>query len=178
MSQPRDDAARLGTPIGGAKPGQRGNYGHTAAARYRSRQRFDLEIAGDLAPLRARLEARGWRVQPAADWVAVLGLLDDDVAPTQRPVLPLALDAHPERLLLRRADPADPHRIEVLRLWPAPARLDDGTPLWVARYDTMQLRRRLRLLNLWKPDPPAQALPADLQGLAGADGLRVLAHPR
>ncbi|HEY1069893.1 MAG TPA: VTT domain-containing protein [Thermomonas sp.] len=142
------------------------------------RQRFDLEIAGDLAPLRARLEARGWRVQPAADWVAVLGLLDDGVAPTQRPVLPLALDAHPERLLLRRADPADPHRIEVLRLWPAPARLDDGTPLWVARYDTMQLRRRLRLLNLWKPDPPAHALPADLQGLAGADGLRVLAHPR
>lgn len=142
------------------------------------RQRFDLEIAGELAPLRARLEARGWRVQPAADWVAVLGLLDDDVAPAQRPVLPLALDAHPERLLLRRADPADPHRIEVLRLWPAPARLDDGTPLWVARYDTMQLRRRLRLLNLWKPDPPAHALPADLQGLADADGLRVLAHPR
>ena len=142
------------------------------------RQRFDLEIAGELAPLRARLEARGWRVQPAADWVAVLGLLDDDVAPAQRPVLPLALDAHPERLLLRRAEPADPHRIEVLRLWPAPARLDDGTPLWVARYDTMQLRRRLRLLNLWKPDPPAHALPADLQGLADADGLRVLAHPR
>jgi len=142
------------------------------------RQRFDLEIAGELAPLRARLEARGWRVQPAADWVAVLGLLDDDVAPAQRPVLPLALDAHPERLLLRRAAPTDPHRIEVLRLWPAPARLDDGTPLWVARYDTMQLRRRLRLLNLWKPDPPAHALPADLQGLADADGLRVLAHPR
>ena len=142
------------------------------------RQRFDLEIAGELAPLRNLLEARGWRVQPAADWVAVLGLLDDDVAPAQRPVLPLALDAHPERLLLRRAHPADPHRIEVLRLWPAPVRLDDGTPLWVARYDTMQLRRRLRLLNLWKPDPPAHALPADLQGLAGADGLRVLAHPR
>ena len=37
---------------------------------------------------------------------------------------------------------------------------------------------RLRLLNLWKPNPPAHALPADLQGLADADGLRVLTHPR
>lgn len=142
------------------------------------RQRFDLEIAGDLAPLRARLEDRGWHVQPAADWMAVLSLLDDDIAPAQRPVLPLALDAQPERLLLRRADPADPHRIEVLRVWPAPVRLDDGTPLWVARYDTMQLHRRLRLLTLWKPDPPPHALPTDLHGLADTDGLLVLVHPR
>src|SRR5690606_7505258 len=74
-------------------------------------QRFDLEIAGDIEMLRQRLQARGWRVQPAADWVAALGLLDDDLSPAQRPVLPLALDAHPERLLLRRADRNDPERI-------------------------------------------------------------------
>ena len=81
-------------------------------------------------------------------------------------------------MLLRRPDPADPERIEVLRIWPAPVRLDDGSTLWVARYDVMQLRRRLHLLNLWKPDPPAHALPADLQALGDARALRVLAHPR
>ena len=71
-----------------------------------------------------------------------------------------------------------PQRIEVLRIWPAPVRLDNGTPLWVARYDSMQLRRRLRLLNLWKPEPPAHALPADLKTLETDAGLQVLAHPR
>lgn len=142
------------------------------------RHRFDLEIAGPLDVLQQRLLAQGWQVQPAADWVAVLGLLDDGLAPGQRPVLPLALDARPEALLLRRADPADPTRIAVLRLWPAPARLADGTPLWVARYDTMQLRRRLRLLNLWKPDPPAHALPPALATLAADPRLQLVAHPR
>lgn len=143
------------------------------------RHRFDLEIAGPLDVLRQRLQARGWQVQPAADWVAVLGLLDDGLTPAQRPVLPLALDARPEALLLRRADPADPTRIAVLRLWPAPARLADGTPLWVARYDRMQLRQRLRLLTLWTPTPPAHALPPELTTLATADPrLQLVAHPR
>ncbi len=32
--------------------------------------------------------------------------------------------------------------------------------------------------HLWKPDPPAHALPADLQSLGDARALRVLARPR
>lgn len=151
-----------------------------AAGIERNRQRVDIEIAGDLAVLRQRLLATGWQVQPPADWEAALRLLDDGLAPAQRPVLPLALDAHPERLLLRRIDPADPRRIEVLRLWPAPARLENGASLWVARFEVMQLRQRLHLLHLWKPDPPTHALPADLQRLGqDTDGaLRVLLHAR
>ncbi|WP_240125368.1 bifunctional DedA family/phosphatase PAP2 family protein [Thermomonas alba] len=143
------------------------------------RHRFDLEIAGPLDVLQQRLLAQGWQVQPAADWLAVLGLLDDGLTPAQRPVLPLALDARPEALLLRRADPVDPERIAVLRLWPAPARLADGTPLWVARYDQMRLRRRLRLLTLWTPTTPTHALPPELATLADADRrLQLVAHPR
>ena len=57
-------------------------------------------------------------------------------------------------------------RIEVLRVWPAPARLEDGTPLWVARFETMQARKRLRLLMLWKPMPTTTGLPADICALA------------
>ncbi len=141
------------------------------------RQRFDIEVAGNIDLLKTRLQSNGWQVQPAADWVDALRLLDDDVAPAQRPVLPLALDAHPERLLLRRMNAANPERIEVLRVWPAPARLADGDTLWVARYDVMQLRRRLRLLTLWQPEPPTNGLPADLQAMDDA-ALQVLAHPR
>lgn len=140
--------------------------------------RFDLEVAGNLETLRHALLAHGWQVQPAADWMAALGLLDDDLTPDERMVLPLALDAHPERLLLRRADPRDVNRIEILRIWPAPVRLDGDTPLWVARYDTMQLRERLRLLTLWQPLPPAHALPMDLQALGNDGGLQARMHPR
>src|SRR5690606_41120570 len=96
-----------------------------------------------------------------------------------QPVLPLALDAHPERLLLRRAG-ARADEIEVLRLWPAPVRLASGAPLWVGRYERMHARKRLRLLTLWQPDPHAGTLPADLRALAGtADStlaVRIAAH--
>ncbi len=123
---------------------------------------FDIEIAGHLQPLRRQLQAHGWRVQPEANWIGVLGLLDDDTPLAERPVLPIALDAHPEELLLRRkGDQAD--RIDVLRLWSAPARIADGTPLWVGRFETMQARRRLRLLLLWKPLPPQTGLPGDVR---------------
>lgn len=122
---------------------------------------FDIEIAGRLQPLQQRLLAQGWRVQPEAGWVSVLGLLDDDTLLADQPVLPIALDAHPEELLLRRkSEQAD--RIEVLRVWPAPARLEDGTPLWVGRFETMQARKRLRLLILWKPLPGTAGQPTDL----------------
>ncbi|HOV96912.1 MAG TPA: bifunctional DedA family/phosphatase PAP2 family protein [Thermomonas sp.] len=139
--------------------------------------RFDLEIAGDLSTLKHTLLAHGWQAQPAADWVSALGLMNDSLSPAERPVLPLALDAHPERLLLRRVGKT-PTQIEVLRVWPAPVRVADGTPLWVARYENMQLRRRLRLLTLWKPEPPAHALPKDLQMLDADNALQVLTHPR
>ncbi len=123
---------------------------------------FDVEIAGQLQPLQQRLLADGWHVQPEADWIAVLGLLDDDTSLAERPVLPVALDVHPEALLLRRTgDHAD--QIDVLRLWPAPARIQDGTPLWVGRFETMQARKQLRLLMLWKPLPSQAGLPADVR---------------
>ncbi|MFS8137577.1 MAG: bifunctional DedA family/phosphatase PAP2 family protein [Thermomonas sp.] len=124
-------------------------------------RRFDIEIAGRLQPLQQRLQSQGWQVQPEADWMSVLGLLDDDNAAQHQPVLPIALDARREALLLRRmGERAD--RIQVLRIWPAPARLDDGTPLWVARFETMQVRKPLRLLMLWKPLPAVTGLPTDV----------------
>ena len=140
---------------------------------------FDLQARGDLGALERRLRAAGWSVQAPADWEAALGLLDDSRPLATQPVLPLALDAHPERLLLRRAG-ARADEIEVLRLWPAPVRLASGAPLWVGRYERMHARKRLRLLTLWQPDPHAGTLPADLRALAGAAdstlAVRIAAH--
>jgi len=123
---------------------------------------FHIQIAGDLESLQQSLQSQGWRVQPQADWVAVLGLLDDSRPLRQQPVLPIALGGQPEHLLLLRAT-ARADQIEVLRLWPAPARLVDGTPLWVGRFEAMHAHTRLRLLRLWQPQ--AQPLPTDLRAL-------------
>ncbi len=125
---------------------------------------FDIEVAGRLQPLQQRLLAQGWQVQREADWVSVLGLLDDDTTLAERPVLPIALDAHPEALLLRRRGDHD-DRIDVVRLWLAPARLEQGTPLWVGRVETLQVRRRMRLLMLWQPLPSQPSLPADMRAV-------------
>lgn len=125
---------------------------------------FDIELAGRLQPLQQRLLAQGWRVQAETDWISVLGLLDETRPLARQPVLPIALDAHPEALLMRRIG----HRagtIDVLRLWPAPARLADGTPLWVGRFETMQARRRLRLLMLWTPTRAETGLPPDVAAM-------------
>lgn len=163
-------------------PGQHLSLAQWQAHGIADPRHFDLQAAGELRVLQRQLQAQGWQPQPAANWVSVLGLLDDEGSLARKPVLPLALDAHPERLLLRRTG-ADDTRIEVLRIWPAPAQLDDGTPLWVGRYERMQAHTRLRLLTLWQPLPHGDALPADLQAMAGVSAhadaaVRVRVAPR
>ena len=134
---------------------------------------LDLQVAGPLPRLQRWLQARGWQVQPQADWVATLGLLDDDLAPAAQPVLPATLDAEAEALLLRRPARA-PGRIEVLRVWAAPVRLDDGSPLWLGSAQTLEYARPFDAFGLWRPrddDGAARAtLEHDLRGLPLRDG--------
>jgi hypothetical protein len=111
---------------------------------------LDVQVAGSLAPLRQRLQARGWQVQPQAGWVATLRLLDGDASPARLPVLPATLDAQAEVLLLRRPGPgAD--QLQVLRLWRAPARLDSGQPLWLGSSQGLRLTRPWSAFALWQP---------------------------
>ncbi|QSX74819.1 VTT domain-containing protein [Lysobacter arenosi] len=134
----------------------------------RRRWPLDLQVAGPLTPLQARLQAQGWRVQPQANWIDTVGLLDDD-KPTQRqPVLPATLDAQAETLLmLRDGDHKDEQY--ALRLWPAPVLLGDGTPLWLGSTQTLHLTKPLGAAALWLPasdDGHAHALVAEaLKGL-------------
>jgi membrane protein DedA with SNARE-associated domain/membrane-associated phospholipid phosphatase len=126
------------------------------------RWQLDVQVAGPLAPLQAQLQARGWRVQPEAGWIETLGLLNEDRAPRDQPVLPATLDAAPETLLLRRAG-THPREAYVLRLWRAPVQLHGGTPLWIGTTQTLRYTQPFGLFGLWQP---------------GADGSAALAAVR
>ena len=112
---------------------------------------LDVQIAGELAPVRQRLQARGWQVQPQAGWIATLGLLDARTPAARQPVLPATFDARAEVLLLRRPGPRA-GELQVVRLWRAPARFDDGTPLWLGSTQTLRHTRPLSAFALWQPD--------------------------
>ena len=149
----------------------------------RIRWPLGVQVAGPLVPLQTALEVRGWRVKPQAGWVDTLSVLDGDNVPEQHPILPAALEGRPESLLMvHEGDRPDERR--VLRLWPAPARLADGTPLWVGTVQTMRHRQVLGVAWLWLPvndEGAAYAqLQADLEPLERreegqrSDGIRVL----
>jgi len=116
----------------------------------RRRWSLDVQVAGPLQPLQQALVAQGWRVQPQADWVATLGLLDEDKPAREQVVLPATLEARPEELLLLRPGRSAGEQI-VLRLWPAPATLSDGTPLWMGSAQTLRFQKPLRAASLWLP---------------------------
>ena len=116
----------------------------------RRRWSLDVQVAGPLQPLQQTLVAQGWRVQPQADWVATLGLLDDDRPAREQVVLPATLEARPEELLLLRPGRSADEQI-ALRLWPAPATLSDGKPLWMGTAQTLRYQKPLRAASLWLP---------------------------
>ncbi|WP_242110151.1 bifunctional DedA family/phosphatase PAP2 family protein [Luteimonas aquatica] len=119
---------------------------------------LDLQVAGPLEPLQRRLQANGWGVQPQAGWLETLHLLDDDTPPELQPVLPATLDAEAEVLLMRRPG-KDARETKVLRLWRAPARLRDGTPLWMGSTQTLRYAEPFGLFGLWLPQPATANAP-------------------
>jgi membrane protein DedA with SNARE-associated domain len=131
---------------------------------------LDVQVAGPLAPLRARLARNGWREQAEADWVAVLGLLDDDRPPGRQPVLPATLDTEAETMLLRRALPGGD--IQVLRLWAAPVALRDGTPVWLGTTQVMRHDRFFDMFGLWRPLDDHGRAHADLHHALLGPGVR------
>lgn len=116
----------------------------------RRRWPLDVQVAGPLEPLQVRLKAAGWHVQPQADWVATVGLLDDDADPQAQPVLPATLDAQAEVLLMLHPGEHEDEQY-ALRLWRAPVLLDDGTPLWLGTAQTLRLNKPLDAATLWLP---------------------------
>lgn len=136
---------------------------------------LDFQFAGAPGTLQRALQARGWRVQPQAGWVATLGLLDDDRAPAEHVVLPATLDGRPESLLFVRA--LGPEDAIVLRVWLAPMQLRDGPPLWIGTTQRLHHSRPMKFFGIWRPvenDGSAHArVRADLSGMTAIE----TAHP-
>jgi hypothetical protein len=84
-------------------------------------------------------------------------------------VLPATLDGRAEALLMLRPG-ADDKQQYALRLWPAPARLRDGTPLWIGTAQTLRYLRPFNMAGLWQPQQDSQAAHAALRdALRGSD---------
>jgi hypothetical protein len=122
---------------------------------------LDIQYAGSAGALQQHLQTKGWRVQPQAGWVAVLGLLDDDRAPVDQAVLPATLDGRPEALLMRRV--VGPNDVYVLRLWLAPRQLQGGTPLWIGATQQLHYARPLKVFGVWRPVADEGAAHAQLR---------------
>lgn len=112
---------------------------------------LDVQVAGPLAPLRAQLQAKGWRMQEEAGWEQALNLLDSDLPEQRQPVLPATLDTRAESLLMLRDGP-QPGEMLALRLWAAPVRLQPGdVPLWIGSVQTLEHQRAFEFVGMWRP---------------------------
>ena len=120
------------------------------------RKPLDVQVAGPLAPLQARLQAAGWHVQAQAGWLQALSLLDAGKPDASQPVLPATLDTRAESLLMLRAGER-PDDLHALRLWRAPMQLDDGTALWIGSAQTLHYARVFGLFGLWRPTEETEA---------------------
>ncbi len=137
---------------------------------------LDLQIAGPLQPLQRRLQANGWGVQPQANWLATLKLLDGDIPAAMQPVLPATLDTQAESLLLRRPG-ANPGETKVLRLWRAPARLSDGSPLWIGTTQLLRYAEPFGLFGLWIPQADTGVAHDDVRAAMRGLQMQQAAHP-
>ena len=145
---------------------------------------LDVQVAGPLAPLRAQLQAKGWRMQDEAGWEQALNLLDSDLPEQRQPVLPATLDTRAESLLMLR-DGARPGEMLALRLWATPVRLQaddagfgEAVPLWIGSVQTLQHQRAFEVVGMWRPLREAgsslEALTRSVEGLEH----RVALHPQ
>ncbi len=138
---------------------------------------LDVQVAGPLAPLRAQLQAAGWRVQPQAGWEQALNLLDGDLPDGQQPVLPATLDTRAESLLMLR-NGAQPGEMLALRLWATPTRLQPGDqPLWIGSVQTLRHEKAFEFVGLWLPLREAGASLDALNASIGPLEHRTAPHP-
>lgn len=137
---------------------------------------LDVQVAGPLGPVQRALEARGWRVQPQADWRDTVRLLDDDTPPHAQAVLPATFESRAEALLMLRE--VRPGEREVLRLWPAPATLGSGMPLWVGSSHRLVLTRPFGVFALWRPQAYAEDGSRPVRAALARFPHRIERHPR
>jgi hypothetical protein len=72
---------------------------------------LNVEYAGELDALRARLEAQGWSAHAQAGWLELLQVLASDAAPEDQAILPAAHQGRAESLLISLPGDALDHRV-------------------------------------------------------------------
>lgn len=123
---------------------------------------LNVQLAGPLDALRARLLLSGWENYRTGGWTGLLQTLDKDITPSALPVLPAMHQGRAEALVMVRHG-QDPARMQVLRLWATPESLQPGgEPLWIGTLQQLAFTRRLDFFSYWKAMPGEDAL---LEGL-------------
>ncbi|KFN49150.1 bifunctional DedA family/phosphatase PAP2 family protein [Arenimonas composti] len=130
---------------------------------------LNVQLAGPLDALRARLLLAGWESYETGGWPGLLQTLDKDIEAGDLPVLGAAHQGRAEALVMvRRGE--DPGTLTVLRLWASPVRLQpESLPVWVGSVQQLRFTRRLDFFSFWqaRTDDPAllQALARDIGDL-------------
>lgn len=131
---------------------------------------LNVQYAGRLVELRARLLLAGWEDYDTGGWTGLLQTLDKDASPDDLPILPSAHEGRAEALVMvRRGD--DDARLQVLRLWEGPARLEPGgVTVWIGTVQELRFTKRLDFFSYWEAQPAeATLLPALLDSLPDFD---------
>lgn len=111
----------------------------------RARQPFTLQWAGELASVRAHLDAAGWQAPVPLGAGQILHWLTSSATIAELPVMPQVNGGeHP--VLVRRL-PINDHQQYFLRLWPSHIRLDDNRPIWVGSVMLQEARSFHRILR-------------------------------
>ncbi|WP_374474332.1 VTT domain-containing protein [Arenimonas sp.] len=119
---------------------------------------LNVQLAGPLDSLRARLLLSGWENYATGGWYGLLQTLDKDVTPHELPVLSATHQGRGEVLVMARRDDAA-GRIRVLRLWASPVLLQPGDqPLWIGTVQDLEFTRRLDFFSYWRALPGEDAL--------------------
>ena len=125
---------------------------------------LNVQYAGPLDGLRARLLLEGWENYETGGWHGLLQTLDKDARPDTLPVLPATHEGRAEALVMVRPGSAA-DRLEVLRLWQAPVALQPGDqPLWIGAVQELRFTQRLDFFRYWQAQPGENALLEGLQG--------------
>lgn len=137
---------------------------------------LNVQLAGPLDALRARLLLSGWENYQTGGWVGLLQTLDRDIAPLELPVLAAMHQGRAEALVMVRRGPT-PERMRVLRLWATPVQLQPADQrLWIGTVHELQFTQRLDFVSYWQAQPGEDALLEGLRDDAG--GLETGLSPR
>ena len=131
---------------------------------------LNVQYAGRLDDLRARLLLAGWEDYDTGGWTGLLQTLDKEASPDELPVLPATHEGRAEALVMvRRGD--DRRRMDVLRLWAAPVVLQPGDlKVWMGTAQELRFTEQLDFVSYWQAQPIDDALLDDVR--EGTTGLQ------